>query len=228
MPELDDERLYSDREITRIVAATDLEIPPERFDMLRTRLEQAAEKRRLRKIVHKELTARMLRDKFKKIEKAANGLLNELGAGPAGGLSKIQNSIIYRLQSAAIKKAKPLGKSGISLLQGSVDGVVQLKRWANTLASAAAEQESKRRELSSVKIPRRSKSHVLKYWINDLSEIFRDIWEQEPRLHWDPCTETNTGGFFNFVRSSGGTIGIEMSDDALAQAIRRAKFIRDN
>ena len=38
-----DEALYSDRVITKIVAATGQDIPPERCDELMARLEQAAE-----------------------------------------------------------------------------------------------------------------------------------------------------------------------------------------
>lgn len=228
MPNLDDVGLYSDRDITRIVAATGLKNPPKRFDMLRARLEQAAENLRLRNIVHKEPTARKLRDKFQKIEDAASNLLSELGAGPDGGLSEIKNSIIDRLQLSAIKKAKPLGKSGRSLLQGSVDGVVQLKRWAKSLANSEAEQENKRRELSNVENPRRSKNHVLKYWINDLSKIYQDIWEQEPTLYWDDYTETYIGEFLKFVQAAGEAIGVEKGDHALATIIRRAKNIKVN
>ena len=218
-----DARLYSDRVITKIVAATGQDIPPERCDELMARLEQAAENLRLRRILHQEPTARMLRDKFIMIERAANNLLDELGAGPAGALSTIPKLILDQLQLAAIKKAKPIGKSGYSLLQGSVAGVVQLKRWSKKLASSAAERESKRIELSGVKKPRRSKDQTLKYWINDLSVIYRDIWEREPRLHWNAYTETCTGGFFKFVRSAGDAIGVDKSDHALGMAIRRAK-----
>ena len=228
MPNRGDAGLYSDKDITKIVTATGHNISPGRHGELKARLEQAAENLGRQRILHQEPTAKMLRDKFERIERAANNLLDELGAGPAGGLSTIPKSILDRLQLATIKKAEPLGKTGHSLLRESVAEVVQLKRWARKLASSADERESKRRELSGLENPKRSKNQPVKYWINDLSVIYRDIWERESKLHWNAYTKTPSGGFFNFVRSAGDAIGVDYSDDALAMMMRRARKIRDN
>jgi hypothetical protein len=214
---------YSKCDIATIIAATGIEISSERTEELMDRLGQAAERLKLQTIIHNEPTAKMLQKKFSRIEKAADSLLNELGAGPADSTRSIPKSILDGFQLAAIRRAAPLGKSGISLLQESIGGVVQLKRWSRKLSGIAAEQERKRREDSGQKDPRRSKTWPFRYWINDLSRIYQDIWEREPRLNWNDHAQEYTGGFFKFVRASSVVLGVNMADDALAMNIRRAK-----
>jgi len=220
--------LYSENDVAKIVDAVGFQISPERQKELRGGLEQAAEKLGIQEALHSEPTAATLHKKFTKIENAATNLLKEIGAGPAGALAAIPNTIRDQLQSSAIKKAAPLGRSGRSILQDSILGVVRLKRWSNKLATSAAKRESVREEISGVARPRRSGSQTFKYWINDLSYIYRDIWGREPKLGWNEYTQTNIGGFFKFIRSAGAAIGVDKSDDALAMNIRRAKKIRDN
>lgn len=242
-------KLYSTEHIAKIIAELGIEIPPERHEALAGGLEQAAQQWRLQKILQINPTASELQAQFTRIERAANNLLKELGvedviAPPARLpvetqdpvsdkrirrrlLNTIPKSILDQIQLAAIGKAAAFGKSGESLLQESVAGVVQLKQWSKKLASAAAERESKRIKLSRQKSPRRSESRTLQYWINDLFRIYRDIGGRKSSVTWNEYAGIYTGEFFCFVRSSLEIIGYDISDTALAKNIQRAKEIRE-
>ena len=107
---------YSDDDITAIIEAAGPNFPPKRRDELVRRLEQAAERWIFADASQRFPTPRMLEQRFTEMEQAAAYLLKVIGAGPQGALSSIPGPIMDRLQSAAAKKARRLGKSGGELI----------------------------------------------------------------------------------------------------------------
>lgn len=223
---------YSDDDITAIIDATGSGIPPGRRDKLVGRLEQAAERWMLDDAMQHLPTPKMLEKQFAEIERAAANLLEVIGAGPQGALSSIPDPILDRLQLAAAKKATRLGKSGRSLLQESVTGVVQIKRWSAKQVQIEIEREADRNRDSRVSNPRKTTDRALNKWIMEILQIYRDIWGGNTKVYWDPY-EKYSQPFHNFVRAANGTresgtkaakgvVGRRMSNTALTKAIQRA------
>ena len=225
---------YSDDDITAIIEAGGPNIAPESRNELVLRLEQAAERWIFDDASQSFLTPRMLEKRLTEIEQAAARLLKAIGAGPRGALGSIPGPIKDRLQIAAAKKATRLGKSGKTLLQESVGGVVQIKRWSAKQAQIEIEREAKRKRLSGVANPRKTPNHALNMWIRELAQIYSDIWGGKTKVYWDSYNEEEYPQvFFKFVRAANGTresgamsakgiVGRRMSDIALGRAIQRA------
>ena len=223
---------YSDDDITAIIDATGSDISPGRRDELVRRLEQAAELWIFDDAMQRSLTPRMLEKQFSAIERAAANLLEVIGAGPQGALSSIPGPILDRLQSAGAKRATRLGKSGRSLLQDSVGGVVQIQRWSAKQVQIEIEREAEREKNSRVPNPRKTTDRALNKWIMEILQIYSDIWGGNTKVYWDPY-EKYSQPFHNFVRAAKGTreagtkaakgvVGRKMSDSALAKTIQRA------
>jgi len=229
---------YSDDDITAMIHATVSDIPPGRRDELVRRLEQAADRWIFDDVMQHSPTPRMLEKRFAEIERAAVNLLEVIGAGPQGTLSSIPGPILDRLQSAGAKKATRLGKSGRSLLQESVGGVVQIKRWSAKQVQIEIEREAKRADDSGVANPRKTPDHALNKWIMELAQIYSDIWGRKPTLSWSDYTNEYSGPFFEFVRAANGTrepgtkaakgiVGRKMKNIALGKAIQRVTTLMD-
>lgn len=224
---------YSDDDIEAIIAAIGLTIPLGRRDELVQRLEQVVETWIFETAIQHFPTPVQLKKQFTKIERAAARLLDAIETGPPGPLGRIPGPIRDRLEKAATKKAALLGKSGGALLRDSVEGVVQIKRWAEKQIQIENERGSEQEKRSGVKNPRKSTDRAFRNWIMELAKIYHDILGKKPTVSWNNYQEKYYGPFFNFVRAASGVrdsgekpaMGIvrrSKSNGALAKAIQRA------
>lgn len=220
---------YSEDDITNIIKMNDANISSSRRDELSLRLEQAAERRFTQRTVNQEPTAKMVGDRFNKIEKAAEKLLSEIGVGPGGSLRTVPGHVLSRFQLMANKKAVNFDMPAVNLFRETVASVVQIRRWSKQQVRIENEREKRRLGSSGVANPRRSKSTALRYWVLELSDIYSDFFDRKhtkPTVTWDAYDEQPKGNFFNFIRCSAIPLGEKQSDVALAKDIQKASKLR--
>lgn len=220
---------YSETVIEQIIVATGRTIVATRRRELMNRLEQAAKKLFTQQEMSQQPTAKMLRDKFSKIEKAAKALRAEIGVGANGSIRAVPSFVLDPLHLAAIKKGRKLGMSGNSFLHDVVAGIVQIERWAKKQTHLEATREAQRRELSGVTNPRRGKKSAMKYWVLELSVIYHEFFDTDhikPTFTWDEYKHAYSGGFFNFVRCAANALNDKSSDAALAEYIKKAAKLK--
>jgi hypothetical protein len=210
---------YSAVDVTAIVAAVNLKLSAKRRRMLHKRLELAAERWANASAMQRAPTASMLSKRFEAIENAATNLLSKLGTGPAGAVGKMPPALIDRIQLAASTKATRLEVGSISLLRGSVSGIVQIRRWSKRIA----QEEKDRHKKAGLKKQRNAGDKALRQWIVELANIYESVGWGPPGVSLSDRTKKYSGPFFRFVgRAAKGVVRIDRSNQALGKFIQRA------
>ena len=183
---------------------------------LQIRLERAAELRAYNDVLQRAPTPLMLEKRYARAERAALDLLNALGAGPSGQFSKVPVPIQNGLMTAAAEKAKRRGEPRSYIVQETLSGVIQLRRWSTRLKEGA---HGKAQQAAAPNVG----DAALGAWIANLAAIFRDIWNRDKvGVSENPYTHKPGGPFFRFVRASSQRLGMSFEDQALKKRIQRA------
>ena len=233
---------YSDDGIAEIVAAVGKKLPAKRRKELADRLERAADTLAMNRARQRAPTDKMSRERFEKIDKAAESLLKALGAGSAGGISAmpspildglmmaatlragsaggigaISDPVLAGLMMAATKRASRLGKSNSALVRNALDGVVLLQRLARQQKEAATAAQERSGNFDRRHVGDQARQR----WILELANIYRDLWKCKPGVSQDSTTGEYTGPFVRFVVASGHAVGVKKGNQGLGKKIQR-------
>lgn len=207
---------YSNENIMNIIKQADIQLSGECLTEFHRRMELAAERRNLQQITSQSPTAKMNQEDYSGIAKAAHSLLKKFGVDNSGRVSSIPESRRNQLQMDLATEARSHGKTTHALLQEHIDVISYIKLSKEKLALKEKKREVKRRKLSGVSNPRRSRTRHIKRWINELSDIFHEFVDEthtKPTYTWNAHDEKPEGRFLNFIYAA----EIIFADDNLSQ-----------